>query len=165
MKLLVTALSLMFVSALVSVAEPTPSPTPSKAEFDRKAKDVAEMEKQLALAIEKQNTAFLESVLAENYFDVWEGDKRAVSKSGTIARCKAGVLRFLVIEKEQQIKPDWDLIAVEGVSKNQPTKVDDTAPEEQWVHVRRLWTTKDGKWLLTSQVKRLEGDDGKGEQD
>jgi hypothetical protein len=165
MKLLVTAVSLMFATSLASMAQPKPSPTPSGAEFDSKAKEVAEMEKQLALAMEKRNTAFLERVLAETYFDVYEGDKHAMSKSGTIARCKAGLLNFLVIEKQQQMSPDRDLVAVEGLSKARPTRVDDTTPEEQWVHVRRLWTKKDGKWLLTSQILRLEGDDGKGEQD
>ena len=165
MKFRATAFSLLVASSLISVAQPKPSPTPSKKEFDRKAKEVSEMESQLALAIEKKDTAFLEKVLAETYYDAYEGDKRAASKLITIARCKAGILRNLTIQKERKIKPDNDLIAVEGLAKSRPAKVDDTTPEEEWVNVRRLWTKKDGKWLLTCQIKRREGDDGKGEED
>jgi hypothetical protein len=165
MKILVTAFSLICASSLISAAEPKPSPTPSKKEFERKAKEVTEMESQLAVAIEKKDTAFLEKVLAESYYDVYEGDKRAASKLITIARSKAGILRNLAIQKERQIKPDKDFIAVEGEAKSRPAKVDDTTPEEEWVHVRRLWIKKDGNWLLTCQIKRREGDDGKGEED
>lgn len=165
MKYRATAFSLLVASSLISVAQPTPSPTPSKKEFNRKAKEVTEMESQLAVAIEKKDTAFFEKVLVESYYDVYEGDKRAASKLITIARCKAGRLRNLAILKERQIKPDKDLIAVEGLAKSRPAKVDDTTPEEEWVHVRRLWTKKDGNWVLTCQIKRREGDDGKGEED
>jgi hypothetical protein len=165
MKTLVTAFSLVFASSLISVAQAKPSPTPSKKEFDLKAKEVTEMESQLAAAIEKKDTAFLERVLAEMYYDVYEGDKRAASKLITIARCKAGILRNLAIQKDRKIKPDQDMIAVEGDAKSRPAKIDETTPEEEWVHVRRLWTKKDGNWVLTCQIKRREGDDGKGEVD
>jgi hypothetical protein len=165
MKIRVTAFSILLASSLISAAQPKPSPTPSKKEFDRKAREVTEMDAQLARAIEEKDTAFLEKVLVETYFDVYEGDKRAASKLITIARCKAGRLRNLTIQKEREIKPDNDLIAVEGFAKSRPAKVDDSTPDEQWVHVRRLWTKKDGNWQLTCQIKRWEGDDGKGEQD
>jgi hypothetical protein len=158
-------LSLTFAVSLACMAEPRPSPTPSKKEIKAKAKEVGEMEKQLAVAMEKRDTAFLEKVLAETYYDVYEGDKRALSKLQSIARCKAGLLRYLAIEKGSEVRPQDDLIAVEGIAKLIPNRQDDRVPNEQWVHVRRLWKKTDDRWVLTCQIRRLEGDDGKGEAD
>jgi hypothetical protein len=165
MKLSVAASLLIFGASLANAAEPEPKSTPPDAKFDARAKEVAEMEKQLSLAIAKRNTAFLEKVLAESYFDVWEGEKRAMRKVDAIARCKAGLLHYLAIAREARTRPEESLVAVEGFAKVVPNRQDDTMPAEQWVYVRRLWTQKDGNWVLTRQIRRLEGDDGKGEVD
>ncbi len=162
MRLATAAFCLSFASALAA-SEPTP--TAAGTEFESTAREIAKMEDQLATAIGTKDTAFLEKVLAEKYFDVYEGEKQALSKADTIARCQAGLLKFLAPEKERRMSPEKDAVAVEGVAKLIPNRQDDTLPAEQWVHVRRLWTKKDGKWLLTSQVRRLEGDEGKGEVD
>jgi hypothetical protein len=165
MKPVVLSLWVLCASSLLGLPEPEPSGTPLGPEFKTNAKEIAEMEKQLARAIQEKDTAFLEKVLAEHYYDVYEGDKRALSKSDTIARCKAGLLKYLNLEKEQRTRPDEGSIAVEGVAKLIPNRQDDTIPPEQWLHVRRLWTKKDGNWVLKCQIRRLEGDDGKGEED
>jgi len=162
MRLAKVALCLSFASA---IAASEPAPTAVGPEFESTAKEIAKMEDQLATAIGNKDTAFLERVLAEQYFDVYEGEKQALSKSETIARCKAGLLKFLAPEKERKMSPEKDAVAVEGVAKLIPNRQDDTMPAEQWVHIRRLWTKKDGKWFLASQVRRLEGDEGKGEVD
>src|SRR5256885_12424662 len=164
-KLSIAVSFLIFGASLASAAESEPSPKSSATKFDATAKQVAEMEKQLSLAIAKRNTAFLEKVFAETYFDVWEGEKRAMSRANTIARCQAGQLKFLVIERDQEMHPEGPLVAVEGFAKSVANRRDDTMPEEQWIHVRRLWTNKDGNWLLTCQIRRLEGDNGEGEVD
>jgi Domain of unknown function (DUF4440) len=142
-----------------------PGSTPRRPEFDKEAKEVAGMEKELARAIDKKDTAALEKLLAPEYFDVYEGDKRGLSRLQSIARCKAGLLRYLAIEKESEVHPQDNLIAVEGMAKLIPNQPDDTVPKEQWVHVRRLWQKADGRWVLRAQIRRLEGDDGKGEDD
>ena len=152
-------------AAFASAIEPERSPGSSAPEFKERAKQVAEIEKQLSLAISKRDTDFLQKVLAETYFDAYEGEKHALSKADTLARCKAGLLHFLAVEREPRTSSEGDFIAVEGFAKLIPNRKDDVAPEEQWVHVRRLWTKKDGNWVLTGQIRRLEGDDGKGEVD
>jgi hypothetical protein len=165
MKLRTPAFALLFACLLPGAAKAEPKSAPSKLKFKKEAEEVAHMEKQLALAIDKKDTAVLEKVLAPEYFDVYEGDKRALSKLQSIARCKAGLLRYLAIEKDPDVRPQDDLIAVEGMAKLVPNRPDDSLPKEQWVHVRRLWKKTDGQWLLRSQIRRLEGDDGKGEDD
>jgi hypothetical protein len=165
MKLSLAASFLLFGAALAAATEPEPKPNPSATKFDATAKQVAEMEKQLSLALAKRNTVFLEKILAESYFDVWEGEKGALSKLDAIARCKAGLLPYLAIERDAHTRPEGSLVAVEGFAKTRPNRQDDTMPAEQWVFVRRLWTQKDGNWVLTRQIRRLEGDNGKGEVD
>lgn len=165
MKLQTPAFVLLVAASLAGIARAEPSSTPSKKEFARQSKEVADMEKRLALAIEKRDTAALDKVLVKEYFDVYEGDKRAMNKPEAIARCKAGLLKYLAIVKESEVKPQDDLIAVEGMAKLRPNQPDDAVPAEQWVHVRRLWKKTAGEWFLTCQIRRLEGDDGKGESD
>ena len=123
------------------------------------------MEKRLAVAIEKYDTAALEKILRDDYFDTYEGDKRAMSKRQAVALCKKGWLKYLAIVRDSRMSRQDDLIAVEGEAKLIPNVEGDGVPLEQWVHIRRLWTKMDGKWLLTAQFRRLEGDDGKGEED
>ena len=115
------------------------------------------MEEQLGLAIAKRDIPVLEKMLADHYFDAFS-DENALSRANTIARCKAGLLSFLAIEKELHLSPNVEGIAVEGLARFHPTQVDDRTPEEHWISVRRLWTKKDGRWLLLSQVRRREDD-------
>jgi hypothetical protein len=165
MKLQTAAVLLLFAGSLPGMARAEPSGTPSKEEFPREVKEVAEGEKRLALAIEKRDPAALEKILIREYFDVYEGDKRAMNKAEAIARCKAGLLKYLAIVKDSEVKPEDGLIAVEGWAKLIPNRPDDTVPAEQWVHVRRLWKKAGDQWLLTAQIRRIEGDDGQGEKD
>ena len=165
MRLLVSALSLTFAASLSSGAEPQPSPTGSAAELDGKTKkEIAEMEKQVGLAMDKRDIAALDKILAEHYFDAYS-DERALSRADTIARCKAGRISFLTIEKELQVSANVEGITVEGLARYSPTQVDDRTPEEQWLSVRRLWTKKDGRWLLASQVTRSTDEDEKSGKD
>ena len=156
MRLVIPALFLVFVASHPSLAQPQPSPTSAETKLDRKSKkEVAEVEKKLGLAMAKRDTAVLARILADSYFDTFEGTRKAMSKAGTIARCQAGVLDFPAIEQNQQLSRNLDTVTVEGQAKFTPTRVDDSTPENQWVEVRRLWTKKDGTWLLSSQVRRL----------
>jgi hypothetical protein len=161
MRLLISAVSLILAASFPSVAQPQPSPTSSVAELDRKTKaEVAEMEKQLGVAMEKRDVPALEKILDGHYFDAFS-DENALSRAHTIARCKAGLLNFLAIEKELQVRPNMEGITVEGLARYNPIEVDDRTLEEQWISVRRLWAKKDGRWLLMSQVRHREEDDDK----
>jgi hypothetical protein len=161
MRLLISAFSLILAASFPIAAQPQPSPTSSVAELDRKTKaEVAEMEKQLGVAMEKRDVPALEKILDDHYFDAFS-DENALSRAHTIARCKAGLLSFLAIEKELQVSPNMEGITVEGLARYNPTEVDDHTPQEQWISVRRLWAKKDGRWLLMSQVRHREEDDDK----
>jgi hypothetical protein len=160
-RLLISAFSLMLAASFPSVAQPQPSPTSSVVELDRKTKaEVAEMEKQLGAAMETRDVPALEKILADHYFDAFS-DENALSRANTIARCKAGLLSFLAIEKELQVRPNMEGVTVEGLARYNPTRVDDRTPDEQWMSVRRLWTKKDGRWLLMSQVRLSTDEDDK----
>lgn len=156
MRTVISTVALLVAASRLGLAEPQPSPTSSEAPLDPKAKkEVIEMEKELALAMEKRDTAVLEKLLVDYYSDSYEGAKKAMSKPGTIARCKAGLHNFLAIEQQEKISGKADEIVVEGQARLRPSRIDDTKPEEQWVHVRRFWEKKDGQWLLTRQLRRL----------
>lgn len=118
------------------------------------------MEKDLGLAIEKRDGPALEKILADHYFDAYS-DENALSRAATIARCKAGALTFLAIEKEQKLSTNAEGVTVEGLAKYEPPRVDDRKHVEQWIRVRRLWAKKEGRWLLMSQVGRLTDEDDK----
>ena len=165
MRLLISALSLILAASFASAARPEPSPTSSGTEVDSKVKkEVVAMEEQLGLAIAKRDIPVLEKMLADHYFDAFS-DENALSRANTIARCKAGLLSFLAIEKELHLSPNVEGIVVEGLARFHPTQVDDRTPEEQWISVRRLWTKKDGRWLLMSQVRRRPDEDDKSGKD
>lgn len=155
MKAVIQATFLTFCACLSGLAQPEPKGASSGLSLESKeTKEVLEMEKKIRAAIEGQDTKTLEKILADAYFDTYEGSENAMSKSGTIARCKAGVLNFLVIEKEPQLTREPDGITVEGETVVRPIAVDDVTPERR-VRVRRLWTKRAGAWLLMSQRRRL----------
>lgn len=163
-KLLLTASLLILGASLPALAQQSKSDR-AKNKFDARAKEVAEIDRQFVSAIEKRDLGFLEKVLAEDYYDTWQGEKRALTKKDVIASCKAGVLSPLSAEKERTIKPEGDFVAVEGVSKVVTRQPDEKLQTVQMVHVRRLWAKKDGNWMLKTQIRRLEGDTGEGEID
>src|ERR1700759_5860146 len=165
MKLQIAALLVLFGGSLSIMASGEPDGIPSKEDVSKERKEVGEAERQLAVAIEKRDTIALDKLLVREYFNVYEGDKSAMNKPQAIARCKAGLLKYLAIVKDSEVKPQDDLIVVEGWAKLIPNRPDDSVPAEQWVHVRRLWKKSGDQWLLTAQFRRLEGDDGKGEVD
>lgn len=155
MKAIIQAIFVIFCTSLSGLAQPEPGSARSGYSPDSKEKkEVLEMEKKIRAAIEGQDTTTLQKILADTYFDTYEGSENAMSKSGTIARCKAGVLNFLVIEKEPQFTREVDGIIVEGEANVKPVAVDDVKPE-RWVRVRRLWAKQGGAWLLMSQRRRL----------
>ncbi len=164
-KLLITVSLLIFGASLQTQAQHSSKSDRGTDKFEATAKQVGEMDKQFVSAIGNKDLALLEKILADDYFDTWQGDKRALSKKDAIASCKAGVLSSLSIEKERTIKSEGDLVAVEGVSKLVRREPDEKIPAVQMVHVRRLWAKKDGNWVLKSQIRRLEGDSGEGEID
>ena len=47
-----------------------------------------------------------------------------------------------------------DTYDLEGEAKAPPHLVTDQPAEEKWVHLRRVWIKKDGRWILIMQNLR-----------
>ena len=124
----------------------------SQARVDKKAeREIRKAEEQFGQAIRKRDAAALDRMLAEYYSDAFEGSERAVSKSGTLARCKAGTLSYYKIEAERKLTARVELIQVEGVAKMKQQNGRDNEAETE-IRVKRLWTKKDGRWVLVAQT-------------
>ncbi len=115
-------------------------------------KELEEMEGRFGRAIEQHDSAALSDMLTEYYADSHRDAKMAVSKSGAIAGAKAGTLFFYRIEKDARFTVSAGMYTVEGEAKAKPRLVSDQEAEVKWVQVRRLWTKKDGHWLLVAQI-------------
>jgi hypothetical protein len=155
-----TMKSLPFLLVLFAVCCPATGPAkekPSNAEakVDPKiVREILKMERQFDEAIKARDAGTLDRLLADYYADSREGSDTAVSKKGTLARSKAGLLISYPIERQQRVTQSRDSVTVEGLSRNPPDQVTDTEQEEQWLHIRRLWTKKEGRWLLVFQTRK-----------
>jgi hypothetical protein len=123
----------------------------------RKELDAAE--KRFGEAIQKRDDAALTEILAEYYADSIGDAETAIPKARTIARLKLGALAFYRMERDQRLRVSGDYYDLEGEAKDPPRRVADVPAKEKWVHVRRVWVKKDGRWLLILQnVRELEGE-------
>jgi hypothetical protein len=126
------------------------------------AREILKMESQLKEALAKCNTVLLDRLLADYYADSYEGSERAVGKKGTIQRCKDDLVVYYSIDGDLKLTVRADIVFVEGISKARPNSGTQTDVgletdagrdnrERQEVRVKRLWTKKDGRWLLIAQ--------------
>ena len=117
-------------------------------------REILKMEDQLGKALTTRDTVSLDRILADSYADSLEGSDRAISKRGTIARCRNGVVPYYSIDGERTISVRVNMVVVEGVSSIGPDdeKLDDIKNEER-TRVKRYWTKKDGRWRLTAQTR------------
>ncbi|HUS12517.1 MAG TPA: hypothetical protein VMZ30_18760 [Pyrinomonadaceae bacterium] len=110
------------------------------------------MEANFGRAIERQDAASLNRLLADYYADGNEGE-RAMAKKATLAHCKAGTLPYYRIQAERKFNARSGIIEVEGISRRKQTLVTDNDSPEL-IRVRRMWTKKEGNWLLIAQTIR-----------
>jgi len=148
--------SVMALGLLASIGMLLPSESPAAdgvTELDPKSrKELEEMESLFGQAIEHHDSAALSDMLAEYYADSYRDRTTAVNKRGTIARASAGTLSFYRIEKDARFTVSAGMYTIEGEAKAKPRLISDQEPEVKWVQVRRLWTKKDGHWLLVAQI-------------
>jgi hypothetical protein len=130
---------------IVYAAENSPEVDPKM----RKELDTAE--KRFGEAIQKRDTAALAEMLADYYADSIDDAKSAVTKPGTLARAKAGTLAFYRIEREMRLRVSAETYDLEGEAKAPSSVASDEPPAAKWVHVRRVWIKKEGRWLLIMQ--------------
>jgi hypothetical protein len=120
--------------------------------IDKKVqREILKMEAIFGRAIERRDAASLNRLLADYYADGNEGGERAMAKKATLAHCKAGTLPYYRIQAERKFNARSEVIEVEGISKRKQTLVTDNNPPEL-IRVRRMWTKKDGNWLLIAQT-------------
>ena len=111
-------------------------------------REILKAEASLGNAIAKRDATGLAKLLTDYYADAFEGGERATNKKATLARCKNGDLRFYRIKEHRTISSSVDIVTVAGVAENPEHK----KGEDEEVHVKRLWTKKDGRWQLVGQT-------------
>ncbi len=131
---------------IIAMAAETPG------EVDPKMRRELEMaEERLRQAIEKRDTAALADMLAD-YFSASVGNaEKAAAKQRVIAQAKAGSLVFYRMERESRLRVSAETYDFEGEAKSPPREITDKPVETKWVHVRRVWIKKEGRWLLILQ--------------
>jgi len=160
-----SALGLM--AALGTLVSGGVSAADKAGEVDAKTREELQAaEKRFGIAIEKRDTAALSEILADYYADSYGDEERAVPKRGVIARAKAGTLFFYRIETDLRFSVSAQTYTVEGKAVPPPPPFSpDGAGVANWVRVRRMWTKKDGSWILIMQnIRESDADEGKAHQ-
>jgi hypothetical protein len=115
--------------------------------------ELQQMEERFGAAVEKRDSATLTELLADYYSDAIEGSKKALNKRGTIERLNAERLSFYRIEKDLKMTHSADIFKVTGLAKaTPPDRNSEKSLGKKWIHVRRYWTKKEGRWLLVGQI-------------
>ncbi|HEV2828259.1 MAG TPA: nuclear transport factor 2 family protein [Pyrinomonadaceae bacterium] len=115
-------------------------------------REILKAENLLGKAIARCDAAALNKLLTDYYADAFEGSERATTKKATIARCKNGTLHFYNVNENRTISISVDIVTVEGNADAAPTQKETQEKKETDVHVKRLWTKKDGRWQLVGQT-------------
>src|SRR5260370_10226468 len=155
MRLLNFCLALLFVSSSPAwgqrpVEEPISRTTRTRVD-KRLAREILKMEDQLRQASLKCDAASLDRLLADYFDSAYEGSEKGTSKRATLALCRAGTLSYYEIEDEKAINVRSEIVVIEGNSKA-PQRSGTDNKEESEIHVKRLWTKKDSRWLLVAQT-------------
>lgn len=156
---------LLMCAALSSVAQPQEK-KPEKIVDPKTKKEISKMEKALAEAIEAHDTDVLDSLLADYFADAYAESESGLSKAGAIKACKAGTLPSYRFVRSPQLSQSGEVVHVEGIAKERLASSNDNKPKDQFVRVRRVWTQKEGHWLLVAQVREnVEEDDAPSDKD
>lgn len=152
---LLLALVLLLAPASLVSAQKKPLPPTSETHPNKKIeRELLKMESQLKEALEKCNTKSLDRLLADYYADSYEGGDRATGKKWTIEHCRDGVVPYYSIDEDRELSVRVDIVFIEGISKVRPDDKAgrDNKEREKEVRVKRLWTKKNGRWLLIAQT-------------
>ena len=124
----------------------------SKSRIDKRLnREINKAEDQFEQAIHRRDVTSLDQLLADYYADTYEGSERALSKRAALARCGAGTLDYYKIEAGKKLTVRGDIIQVEGIARTEQ-KMETDMKTERDVHLKRLWTKKNGRWLLIAQI-------------
>ncbi|HEY6230084.1 MAG TPA: nuclear transport factor 2 family protein [Pyrinomonadaceae bacterium] len=138
--------------ATSSVAAPSRDRSAQKTNAQKKLeREILKAEASLGNAIVRRDAKLLERLLTDYYADAFEGSERATNKKATLNRCRNGELQFYGITEHRTISSSVDIVTIEGIGGRRGHK--EGGPEKAAeVHVKRLWTKKDGRWQLVGQT-------------
>lgn len=114
--------------------------------------EILKAEEKLGQAMLKCDPSALESLLTDYYASAEEGSESATSKRGTLASCRAGTLVYYKIEDGRKLSVSADVFTIEGDARAMQRLRSDDRKVDSDVHVKRLWTKKNAKWVLISQT-------------
>jgi hypothetical protein len=155
MRLFHLTLIVAFMTSLPAVAQSTVSEgaakKPKTASQKKLEREILKAENLLGKAILKRDVTALDKLLTDYYADAFEGSERAATKKTILARCKDGSLHFYGLNEERSITVSADIVTIEG-NAAAPGEKETQAEKETDVHVKRLWTKKNGRWQLVGQT-------------
>jgi hypothetical protein len=163
MKIMVLVIVLFLVGVTrAQTQERTDEERKEETAVDKKTeREVLAMENQLRKGITKPDTALLKRILAEYYADSFEGSERAAGKNWAISHAGDPAIPYFSIDENRRIFRRADIVFIEGFSEARAragNDVDEKKKPEK-LRIKRLWTKKEGKWLLIAQTKKLMEDD------
>jgi len=152
MRLLNLAVILFCVASLPAATSSMARSPMQKTSAEKKLeREILKAEASLGKAIARRDATALAKLLTDYYADAFEGSERATNKKTILARCKNGELLFYGITEHRTISSSVDIVTIEGIGEN-PRHKKGGAEKQEEVHVKRLWTKKDGRWQLVGQT-------------
>jgi hypothetical protein len=135
------------------------APAPQTRVSKKLEREILNSETQLGKAINKRDLAALDKLLAEYYADGYEGSERAAGKRTVLDECRSGTLPFYEIQSQRKLEVRAEIVEIEGLGKVRLPSGNHANKEESF-RVKRLWTKKNGRWLLIAQaLESLEEDE------
>lgn len=116
--------------------------------------EILQVEKKLAEAIEAHDDVQLGSMLADYFADALNESETATNKAGAIGSCKAGTLHSYRFGDSARLSRSGEMVTIEGVAQASEDTSTDNQSEERLFRVRRIWTQKEGHWLLVAQMRQ-----------
>ncbi|MDQ1728802.1 MAG: hypothetical protein QOD33_927 [Pyrinomonadaceae bacterium] len=114
-------------------------------------REVVNSEQRLASAIDKRDCRALELLLTEYYAMSTEGNDRATGKAAALELCRSARLPNYKIRTQRRLEARAELVQITGLTFSLVQSGIDREQKTAF-HVSRLWTKKDGRWLLVSQT-------------
>ncbi|MDQ6623888.1 MAG: nuclear transport factor 2 family protein [Verrucomicrobiota bacterium] len=148
------ASALLFACACSGFAEQPSKASPNPVLDSKAKKEIVAAEKALAGAIEKRNAAALASILADYFADAEGEGERATNKAAMLQSCDLGSLSSYRFGNSPRYSQSGEMVIVQGIAQASKAANVDSPPAERTFRVRRLWTQKDGRWVLVVQERR-----------
>ena len=165
MKLFSSSVVLVFIISCAGWQAATARVLPGRPLPERVTKkierEILRSERQLGSAITKKDVVSLERLLADYFAASYAGGEKATGKVAALELCRAGMLPYYQILAERKLEARAELVQVEGVTRSS-LHLGIDRDDKRVFRVKRLWTKKDGRWLLVSQtLAPVEDDDEK----